>query len=219
MKNIIAAVKRNTKKELKYFLTDLKLFKTVKEIREDWRSRQYITPTYMKKKDLTIKDLKEYIKVRATKKYLSRIESEILRIEEISKAPKVKSIRISVEWKKNSTWGANPRAEVTVIHENNTLDVFESGSISGCGYDKESTAIAKALNQSTAVLKLLYSLKNKNIDKKNEDIFHYGIGGSETPRFSSGVGTDCYYRVFENLGFKMEKVASGNTFDAWTVTK
>ena len=218
MKKIIAAVKRDRKKQLKNFIAELNEVQSVEELRDNWRIKRYITPTYMKK-DVSLTFLKAYVKNRAKNQYLSTLEEEVTKIEAINEAQPILSININVEWKTNRTWGANPKAEVRVNYKDNSCEYFHSGSISGCGYDKESTAIAEALNQSHSVLKMLYNAKNKNIDKSNGDIFSYGIGGHETPRFSGGVGTNCYYRVFEKLGFKMEKVSSGKSFDVWTVRK
>ena len=52
----------------------------------------------------------------------------------------VKSITITIEWKKSRTWGMNPNANAQVEYKDGTYDTG-SASASGCGYDKESTVI------------------------------------------------------------------------------
>ena len=34
---------------------------------------------------------------------------------------------------------------------------------------------------------------------------------------SAGVGVNCYYSIFEHLGYKMHCVATGKTFDAYQI--
>ena len=59
-------------------------------------------------------------------------------------------IKISIEWKKSATWGANPHGEAWLSfidkdgHRNSKYVTF--GGVSGCGYDKLSTAVAGCLN-------------------------------------------------------------------------
>jgi len=142
------------------------------------------------------------------------LEREISHILTIEKAPDLTEASISMEWKKNRTWGANPTAELWA-----TDGYFKTGSIGGCGYDKGSTAVAQALNQSNSVLKLLYALKNETPTAKNHDLFGYGSGYGILPRIEGGVGVSCYPRIFEKLGYKFETVASGRSFDAYKISK
>jgi hypothetical protein len=116
-------------------------------------------------------------------------------------------------------WGNNPTAEAEVYTD--YRDVYNSGSIGGCGYDKESTAVANVLNQSNEVLKLLYTLKNKkcNVELKNNDMFSYGAGYGITPSIEGGVGVSCYNRIFNKVGYKFSKVSSGKTFDVYKIEK
>jgi hypothetical protein len=142
-------------------------------------------------------------------------------LETIENAPDVDKIKIAVDWKKSSTWGMNPHAEVS------TVDGVFRGFASGCGYDKLSSAIASAFNQSSAILKLLYEAKEKALEENGNDkekafaVVGYGSGAScmVRPYFEGGVGVSCYESIFEGLGYTWEHVADGKYFDAFYVTK
>ena len=122
-------------------------------------------------------------------------------------------INISVEWHKSRTWGNCPRVEVR------TNDGYYTGSASGCGYDKESAAVAQALNQSASVLKALYDMKEQNIEKHSHDVLGYGSGYGIRPYFEGGVGISCFRSIFERLGYKWECTGSGKTFDVYKVSR
>ncbi len=94
-----------------------------------------------------------------------------------------------------------------------------SGSIDGYGYDKQSTAVANCLNQIDEILKMLYTIKNDNIDKENRDLLGYGSGYGLTPSIEGGVGVSCYPYIFSKLGYEFKTIASGKTFDVYTITK
>lgn len=105
--------------------------------------------------------------------------------------------------------------------QKNLLKEFESVEAAADvgGEWKKSAAIASALNQSNAVLKLLYTAKNKKADASNRDLIGYGAGYGILPAFDGGVGFDCHRRIFEKFGFKTDRVATGPTFDAYTIKK
>jgi hypothetical protein len=79
--------------------------------------------------------------------------------------------------------------------------------------------VANCLNQIDEILKLLYTIKNDNLDKDNRDIFGYGSGYGITPSIEGGVGVSCYPRIFEKLGYEFKTITSGKTFDVYTITK
>lgn len=63
-------------------------------------------------------------------------------------------IYITIEYKRNRTWGANPRATVTA----ELYDVREdmtTGKASGCGYDKPSAAVCNAFRENPLLQTLL----------------------------------------------------------------
>lgn len=133
----------------------------------------------------------------------------------IESAPDVDTIDIRVKWSKSRTWGANPHAEVNV-----TLDPIDwvervicHGKASGYGYDKESTAVAEALNKSDSVLKLLCALKEQALEDgisdqsprtvtgvSNRECCGYGAGYSAIPKFEGGVGMSCIMDLFRRCG-------------------
>jgi len=110
---------------------------------------------------------------------------------------------ITINFYKNSTWGYCPRGFDNYGHE--------TDSITGCGYDKESTASAQLLNQNLSILKRLCEKKNENIESSNRDIFGYGLGCGIIPKFEGGVGIDCHVKILENVGYNVTKSGNNST--------
>ena len=167
--------------------------------------------------DLTTK--KDYYVKRAKLRADKQKEQLLKRVELLKNAPSIERIDISIEWKKSATWGSNPHCSIWVIFAGNInreREYFES-SASGCGYDKESTVIASALNQCNAFIALLFKVEKK--DPQHKVYGYYGTDKGFFPRLSGGVGTNCYPAIFALVGYKMQKVASGKTFDSWSITK
>lgn len=143
-------------------------------------------------------------------------------------------IKIIVEWVNSKTWGANPHATAEIWSNDNGLNQYEklTGSASGCGYDKQSAAIAQALNQSKETKKAFCEYKekalkkNKNIDKDNgtgatidnRGAICYGFGYSPIPYFEGGTGTNCFLEGFKLLGCTVEET-HGNTTDAYIIAR
>lgn len=166
------------------------------------------------------------------------MKSQAVKLEKLETAAAARDlveIVVNVEWKRNRTWGNNPTAEVIVVGEGRYY-----GSASGCGYDKQSAAVAEALNQSPAVLKALYTLKENGLNNppaegralnpfaaeplreapiSSDSICGYGAGYDILPYFEGGVGVSCFWSILEKCGFAVKGVASGRMFDAWTVEK
>lgn len=154
----------------------------------------------------------------ATKRAIKEIDkNEQERLGKLDRAQRVSELQfveITVEWHKSRTWGNNPRATVR------TNDGVFYGSASGCGYDKESAAIAEALNQSGSVLKMLYDKEEtKPEDKPRRDYVGYGAGYGILPSFEGGVGVSSHRQIFANCGYTWETVSNGKTFDAYRITK
>lgn len=148
--------------------------------------------------------LKKYIKQSDKKK--EKILKKLQTVEEVDIIPK--RIDINVNWKKSATWGANPTAESWTNY-----GYFESSSIGGCGYDKESTATAEVFNQDKSILKLLYIEFEKYLKKNKTMLKHKGnINGREfceygcscyyLPEFDGGVGFNSHRWILEKLGYK-----------------
>ena len=164
---------------------------------------------------MTRKDAEKYLFDRITKKAEKEIQEMTDKVNRIFLAGEITKITISVEWKKSTTWGANPTAECRIFTTNGFS--FLTGKASGCGYDKESAAIASALNQSDAIIKMLF-----DADKKDAEGKVYGYRPAKDgffPHISGGVGVSCYPSVFALFGLKFEKVGSGKMFDSYLITK
>ena len=124
--------------------------------------------------------------------------------------PDVVRMEINVEWKRSSTWGQNPHAYWHAeLANGRRLSGHET--CGGCGYDKESTVVAEIFEQ--ACIGMLWRMRKT---KKKEP---YGCTVKDTwfPHFSGGVGMSCYFSIVEFLGGKMERVASGKTYDNYVV--
>ena len=215
--NLANAVTEQHKTRLNEFTETLNTETEVKTILTHWRYTELFTPV-TKKRVWEIEPLKAYLTERKAKAQDKELQKELTRIQTVFNAPELLEITISIEWKRSQMWGSNPNATASE-HTTNGYNRYESGSISGCGYDKESTALANAVNQSNAFLKLMYAVKEVNPTVKNHDLFGYGSGYGILPNLEGGVGTSCYYKIMEKLGYKFNKTASGKTFDVYTITK
>jgi hypothetical protein len=96
-------------------------------------------------------------------------------------------------------WGYNPSVEVRTNAGRTT------GSASGCGYDKESAAIADAFNKNPAIMKILFTLAENALQENSAAAWSkdigYGSGYGAMPYFEGGVGSSCYWSILEKAGF------------------
>lgn len=221
MKNLVSKIEKAKKVELKKSLTDLKKYDSVSEFLKFAYYRDKFTKRELKAVELMKigqfrTELKNKLTAHINKRFDSQI-SEILSLE--SKVLKIDSIRVDVNWCKSSTWGANPTAEAWITYINASghreTEYLKSRSISGCGYDKESTAVAEALNQSEVLKANLYAYANRPMNKNKtlNEILGYGSGYGILPRFEGGVGSNCYTSIFAKLKLNFRKTASGKMFD------
>jgi hypothetical protein len=221
MKNIINALEAQEKKRLNNFITDLEKIDDLKNLNV-W---QYTTllPRGKKLDNMTLIEAKAYLVKRKEKAIYKSIERQVKQVLAISKGGELIDAKISLEWKKSKMWGSNPKAECVYSYRDENGNFISnrvvSGSVSGCGYDKQSTAVAECLNQINEVLKPMYLLKNDNLDKENRDVFGYGAGYGLTPSIEGGVGVSCYPNIFDKLGYEFKTIASGKTFDVFTISK
>ena len=146
---------------------------------------------------------------RYDKQLDKEIEKRLKHLRAVSIAPDLQFINIYVSWVKSSYWGYNPHVEVV------TNAGTYVGRASGCGYDKESAAVAEAFNQSLSILKALYTLKEKGLEDglsdysatactghDNRNICGYGSGYSVIPYFEGGVGVSCFWNILKKCGFE-----------------
>lgn len=214
MEKLRKQVEKENKKELKKAISNLNKAK-----KEDFANLWYYSEklTKRQKEKLTKNEQKEIIKNKIIKEYNTRLNKNLKRIDTIEKANNnIESITINVDWVKNRTWGYNPHA---TIYTNNG-DITE-GRASGCGYDKESTAIAEALNKNNDILKLLYIAKNKKMTAKktnSHDLLGYGSGYGALPYFEGGVGASSLLNIFRKLGYSISEHHTEKS-DFYTITK
>ena len=218
-KNLLQAKKNELNVQAAENIAELNTYKNTTEILDKWYFKNCMTKAAQRKQWDTA-TLIDYVTKRINQENENKVKKAEHRLETISKANrKVNSISISVEWTKSRTWGMCPKADIRVCFDDNTCDIYNSSRITGCGYDKESTAIAEALNQCNELLHALYSLKDANINKQNRDLFGYGSGYGINPYFEGGVGVSCYPAIFKSIGLKWEGISHGKTYDVYAVKK
>ena len=197
---------------------------SIEEIKSNWQLKDYLTATT--KRDgyfNTVNEMKIYLKDRITKAYDKKANAELTKFDDVLNSGKLIAATITVEWKKNRTWGANPRAEArynyTDADGQRQYNTVNSSSIGGCGYDKLSTAVAEVLNQIKPIKRSLYIKKNAKAKLKNREVFSYGSGYGVLPTIEGGVGVSCYPSIFEAIGYKFETITSGKMCDVFKITK
>ena len=177
----------------------------------EWVTLDNLTPyrkQQLKAGEITPEQAAEIATKAATRKAEKHTAKELSRLAAAEQAPELMSVEISVEWKRSRTWGANPTA--TVYAETAAGYVTTTGSASGCGYDKESAAIAAALDKIPAVIRALCEKKEAALksgaaagneySSSNADLIAYGAGYGAIPYFEGGVGTNAHRNVFEACG-------------------
>ena len=219
MEKLKKLIEKENKKALKNAIDDLKQA-TGEDIKALWYYSEKLTSTQFKKYtngEMTEKEAKEKIKNKIIKEYGKRQIKDLEKIETIKETNEnINTINISINWIKSPTWGYNPRATITTSNG----DITE-GRASGCGYDKESAAIAEALNKNNNILKLLYVAKNKKMTLKNNnnhDLLGYGSGYGVLPYFEGGVGASSLMNIFKKLGYNVQEYHT-KTSDFYTITK
>ena len=152
----------------------------------------------------------EFAIKRMNKEIEKEIEKKLAYLEAVANAPEVEYITVNVEYKRSSVWGYNPAVEVITNSESG----FFTGYASGCGYDKESAAVAEAFNKSLGIMKVLYTLKEKALEAgesdesktactghDNRNCVGYGAGYSVLPYFEGGVGVGCFWGILKKAGY------------------
>ena len=222
MKNLIKAVETEQKNRLNDFINEINQINDLNQLQTNWRFNELI-PKGKKINHYSIESLRAYLINRKQKSIYKIIKKQSEHINSIDTAGELIEVKISIEWKKSKIWGSNPKAEAwaTFINKSGHTESLYvcSGSVGGCGYDKQSTAVANCLNQIKEVLKPLFSIKNDNIYIKNHDLIGYGAGYGILPIIEGGVGVNCYNRIFDKVGYNFTAIASGKNYDVYTITK
>lgn len=159
---------------------------------------------------------------RAFREIDQREQKELDHLATVAAAYPAEWFTIGVHWVRSKIWGYNPTATVTA--EKDTTE----GHASGCGYDKESAAVAQALNQNPAILHILYSAAETALQNgynlpanggKWGEVLGYGCGYDILPAFEGGCGCSCYRRTLETLGYIWRTGKSTDTYNGYTITK
>jgi hypothetical protein len=181
-------------------------------------SRRY-GKTYTKNPE---KKLTKFLEGRKSKE-IEEIDNQIKSVES---APDFKNdFIITIEWVRSQTWGHNP----TVY----TNTGYTHKGISGCGYDKQSTATGYALSDNLSILKLLYQKKEEELNKVissgdsttdfknviNRTKLGYGSGYGILPHFEGGVGVSSHERILNNIGLTLNHVSNTKSTDVYIIKK
>lgn len=141
-----------------------------------------------------------------------RMSDDLEKIETVGMSEAPKRITVAVEWHRGHNGECNPTATV-IASEPGVSSTY--GRATGCGYDKESAAVARALNQNYAVLRLWYDIAE--IGGK----FEYSVSYSDSsplPVMDGGCGMSATIRVFDALGYDTLQ-RHGKTFDYYEFCK
>lgn len=139
-------------------------------------------------------------------------DKKLEKLTKIEQAEDIEQINISVEWKNSRAGGSNPHVTLSAYSSNSCYTA--NAKASGGGYDKESQAIAEALNAINGIRKLLLDKLDYIDEKKPYGIIQYGI----IPSFSGGVGTECFTSFFNNIGWTVAEM-HGKTYDSYVIMR
>ena len=211
--NIRTALAEHYEKEFEKFAADLSGI-TAGAVVNSWYYKELCTPAVYKKiaamaPDAAIDpDLLDRIKAKKARNNKKAMSLYIAKLDAAEAANDASTIYISVEWKKSRVWGANPTATITGSGS------YSTGYASGCGYDKESAAIAEALNDNPVIMRILYEHADKGGARP------YGVTTwAGVPSFDGGCGVSVFYSIFNACGYTFNCVAGGKMFNAYTITK
>lgn len=188
--------------------------KTAADILASWYLKRYTTPKTLEAIENTAPEEKPAADILAkmkAKKAREEAKNTARRLEALALAESCKlpeSVNISVEFTRSRTWGSIPHAAITA-EQRRTF-----GTASGCGYDKESAAIASAMNQNPEVMRILYD------HAESGEGFPYSVHTfAGLPSFDGGCGVSCFRSVFEACGYEWRQVGNGKTFNAYAITR
>lgn len=150
--------------------------------------------TQYKRGEISREKCAEYATERAARRIEKETAAAIDHAEKISNAAEVEAITIYINWTRSSGT-MNPHAEVKVYTDRGTYTA--RGSAYGGNYNKESAAIAEALNEIDAALKIIY-------DQRENDINIYGTAlYSAAPRYERGTGVNQLKKILKESNIIM----------------
>lgn len=188
--------------------------KTAADILANCYFKRYTTPKTLESIKNTAPEEKPAADILAkmkAKKAREEAKNTAKRLEALALAESCElpeSISISVEFTRSRMWGSIPHATVTAEHRRTF------GTASGCGYDKESAAIADAMNQHPAIMRILYD------HAESGECFPCSVRTfAGLPSFDGGCGVSCFRAVFEACGYEWRQVGNGKTFNVYAITR
>ena len=178
-----------------------------------WYQKDRLTAAqYNHLKNGNLKRFKELVRKQIEKEEVKKQIVKngcLLKIQDMKKAGSLKHLKITVEWTRSQTWGYNPHVNAWAQYTNiGTL--YNTGSASGCGYDKESAAVASAINDiiKPFILKNFSTLKDPAI---------YGVC-DHALCFDGGVGMSSFLKAFRACGYDVHE-SHGKSFDSYIIVK
>ena len=214
LKNALVADNAEQEKRNSFFIENgyLPTWAKNNQIFSDEGLKRYSTETrwnQYKNGDISREQAVAYAIKRNEKKSKKDLFKKLERLERVAAAPDLNFISVNVVYKRSYYWGWNPTAY------SDTNNGRTTGTASGCGYDKESAAVASAFNQNDSVLKVLYTIKENALAAgvsdhsktactgvNNTECCGYGAGYTVLPYFEGGVGVSCFWSILEKAGFK-----------------
>lgn len=162
------------------------------------------------------------IVAKVQKKAEKEKEKTLKEICEIENAPELVGCDVSIIWTKGGAYGWQAQATITTRTAEG-WDRLTGQKTGGCGYDKASTAAASAFNLSPSVLKIMFDKYEKELKRKKtatlREAVGYGSGWYILPSWCGGVGFESFRQIFANCGYKCRSIASGDSFDVYTIEK
>lgn len=150
---------------------------------------------------------------RKHKNYLNKLEkefqAEIIALESLEQADNLKYIKIKIDWHKSPTWGYNPTAQVWTSGA-----FYGKGGASGCGYDKESSAVEVALRNSPALKKWVIEHRNKI-----KDCYGIETNYGATHLSIAGKGMSTFLQIFRKFKCWQITEEHGKTWDFYELRR
>lgn len=154
---------------------------------------------------MDIAECKKVLTREATVRRKKYEAQQLERLDSAEKADQLNELTLTITWTRGGVYGSQAQCVL------NGAGYIEGERTGGCGYDKESTAVASCVNQCFPFLKLLYQAKE---DGKK---LPYGSGYGILPYFEGGTGISCLESIAETIGKRFECVADGKTFDVYRI--
>ena len=166
----------------------------------------------------------DYMRDGATRAQMNRAEAEYQdyndRIEAAENAGEILDGVITVDWRSNYE---GDQAKATLSYRYIDADgytrraTYESGRTGGGGYNKESTAIANALNKSPEFSRLLMNAREYGVHTD------YGVDRNEVkpypPEYSWGVGVGSIVGVLKQVGIDMSYMSETRSSRTYVLSR